>query len=283
MGFVVRPDFLELPPRSPKPRSRGLTCAVDGGLPLVEVAAFLDAGAPHLDVWKMGWGTAYLDPRLAEKLELLGHERIVACPGGTLLELAVRQGRAEECLEWAGRAGFGAVEVSEGLGPLSRPTKGQLIRRAATEFTVFAEVGAKDPAVRVDPAAWARAASADLDAGATWVIAEGRESGTVGVYAADGTVRPAVVDALLAAVGVDRVIFEAPRKDQQAWFIRNLGPEVNLANIAPGQALGLEALRLGLRADTAAPAGDGRCASRSAGPLRPRALTVPEALGRWRT
>lgn len=270
MGIVPRPDFLELPPRSPKPRSRGLTCAVDGGLPLAEVAALLDAGAPHLDVWKLGWGTAYLDPRLAEKLEVLGHERIVACPGGTLLELAARQGQAEECLEWAGRAGFAAVEVSEGLGPLVGWTKPELIRRAATEFIVFAEVGAKDPAVRVDPPAWARAAAVDLEAGATWVIAEGRESGNVGVYAADGTVRPAVVDALVAAVGVDRVIFEAPRKDQQAWFIRNLGADVNLANVAPRAALGLEALRLGLRADTATTAG-------------PLALAGPEAVGRWRT
>jgi phosphosulfolactate synthase len=270
MGLVVRPDFLELPPRSQKPRSRGLTAAVDGGLPLADVAALLDAGAPHLDVWKLGWGTAYLDPRVTEKLELLGHERIVACPGGTLLELAVRQGRPEECLDWAGQVGFGAVEVSEGLGPLISWTKPELIRRAAAEFTVFAEVGAKDPAVRVDPDAWARAAVADLEAGATWVIAEGRESGTVGIYAADGTVRPAVVEALVGAVGVDRVIFEAPRKDQQAWFIRNLGPDVNLANVPPRDALGLEALRLGLRADTAAPLG-------------PMVLAAPEAVGRWRT
>jgi phosphosulfolactate synthase len=272
MGSVKRPDFLELPARSEKPRLRGLSCAVDGGLPLAEVAALLDAGSAHLDVWKMGWGTAYLDSRLAEKLELLRHEDIVACPGGTLLELAVRQGRTEECLDWLGRTGFGAVEVSEGLGPLLGPTKAALIRRAARDFTVFSEVGAKDPAVPVEPDAWARAARADVEAGATWVIAEGRESGTVGIYGPDGTVRDSVVDALVAAVGVERIVFEAPRKDQQAWFIRNLGPDVNLANVAPRDALGLEALRLGLRADTAAPTGHGRMA-----------LVPPEACGRWRT
>lgn len=276
MGIVERGDFLDLPDRSPKggdgSRRRGLTCAVDGGLPLAEVAALLDAGGPHLDVWKLGWGTAYLDRRLPEKLELLRHEAVTACPGGTLLEIATRQGRAEDCLDWMGRTGFRAVEVSEGLGPVGFPDKAGLIRRAAIDFTVFAEVGAKDPSVRVEPKAWARAAQCDLEAGATWVIAEGRESGTVGIYGPDGTVRAAVVEALVTAVGVERVIFEAPRKDQQAWFIRSLGPDVNLANVAPREALGLEALRLGLRADTAAPAGCGRMA-----------LTAPEACGRWRT
>ena len=269
MGTVPRPDFLELPPRSHKPRSRGLTCAVDGGLPLAEVAALLDAAGPHLDVWKLGWGTAYLDPRVGEKLELMAHEGILACPGGTLLELAARQGRVEECLEWAASAGFRAVEVSEGLGPLGRPAKAALLRRAALDFTVFAEVGAKDPAVPVDAGTWARAACADLDAGASWVVAEGRESGTVGVYGPDGSVRAGVVEALVTAVGIDHIIFEAPRKDQQAWFIRTLGPDVNLANVAPREALGLEALRLGLRADTAAPA-------------RQMALVAPEARVRWR-
>jgi phosphosulfolactate synthase len=279
MGIVERPDFLDLPERRDKPlgvgarkqpRRQGLTCAVDGGLPLAEVAALLDAGGPYLDVWKLGWGTAYIDPRLDEKLELLRHEAITACPGGTLLEIAARQGRAEECLAWMGRVGFRAVEVSEGMGPLVGPSKAELIRRAAVDFTVFAEVGAKDPSVRVEARAWARAALADLEAGASWVIAEGRESGTVGIYGPDGTVRAAVVEALVAAAGLDRIIFEAPRKDQQAWFIRTLGPDVNLANIAPREALGLEALRLGLRADTAAPAGR-------------MALTAPEACGRWRT
>ncbi len=275
MRVVPRPDFLDLPGRTRKPRRKGVTCAVDGGLTLAEVAALLDAGGPHLDVWKLGWGTAYIDPRLHEKLELLRHDDVVACPGGTLLEIAARQGRTDACLDWAAQAGFPAIEVSEGLGLLAGAPKGDVIRRAARNFIVFAEVGAKDPAVRVEPRAWAQAAQADVDAGASWVIAEGRESGTVGIYGPDGTVRAAVVDALVTAVGVERIVFEAPWKDQQAWFIRNLGPDANLANIAPRDALGLEALRLGLRADTAdmaAAAGCGRMA-----------LTAPEACGRWRT
>lgn len=130
--------------------------------------------------------------------------------------------------------------------------KRRLIESAADRFTVLAEVGSKDPAAVVSPEDWAKEAAADLDAGARWVIAEARESGTVGLYRADGSVRDDVVDALLQAVGPDPLIFEAPRKTQQAWFIRRFGPDVNLANVPSGGVLGLEALRVGLRADTIA-------------------------------
>ncbi|GAC1360384.1 MAG: phosphosulfolactate synthase [Acidimicrobiales bacterium] len=249
-----KPDFLDLPTRQAKPRERGLTCVIDGGLPSGEVTDLLEGAAAYVDVWKFGWGSAYLDPRLGDKLALLAREGIRACPGGTLLEVAARQGRAEACLDWLAEAGFGAVEVSDGLGSLSVAAKAGLIRRAAQDFTVFAEVGAKDPGVRVDARTWADAARADLDAGATWVIAEGRESGTVGIFGPDGLVRENVVDALVEAAGPDHLIFEAPRREQQAWFIRTLGPDVNLANISPRELLGLEALRLGLRADTVAAA-----------------------------
>ncbi|GAC1308458.1 MAG: phosphosulfolactate synthase [Acidimicrobiales bacterium] len=249
-----KPDFLDLPTRQAKPRVRGITCAIDGGLPSGDLADLLDGAAAYVDVWKFGWGSAYFDPRLGDKLAILAREGIRACPGGTLLEIAVRQGRAEACLDWLGDAGFGSVEVSDGLDSLSVAAKARLIRRAARDFTVFAEVGAKDPGVRVDARTWADAALADLDAGATWVIAEGRESGTVGIFGPDGLVRENVVDALVEAAGPDHLVFEAPRRDQQAWFIRTLGPDVNLANVAPRELLGIEALRLGLRADTVAAA-----------------------------
>ena len=167
-----------------------------------------------------------------------------------LLEVAALQGRAEECLEWLGSSGFRQVEVSDGLGLLGQEAKAALIRRAATSFTVVAEVGMKEPTSVLSPATWVELARADLYAGAATVIAEGRESGTVGLYAPDASVRTDVVDALVDHVGAERLLFEAPRKDQQAWLIRHIGPEVNLANVAPREALGLEALRLGLRADT---------------------------------
>jgi phosphosulfolactate synthase len=242
--------FLRLPDRSRKPRRHGLSCVIDGGLPLPDVRAILDSGSSFIDVWKFGWGSAFLDPRLDAKLRLLRRHDVIACPGGTLLELAALQGRVQEYLEWAATCAFRQVEVSDGLGLLGQDAKAALIRRAAASFIVVSEVGMKDPTSVLTPATWVELARADLDAGATAVLTEGRESGTVGIYAPDGSVRRDVVDALLDHVGAEHLVFEAPQRHQQAWLIRRIGPEVNLANVAPREALGLEALRLGLRADT---------------------------------
>jgi phosphosulfolactate synthase len=227
-----------------------LSCVIDAGLPMPDVRAILGAAARHIDVWKFGWGSAYLDTALDAKLRLLRRHDVTACPGGTLLEVAALQGRAEACLEWAADCGFTQVEVSDGLGLLGEDAKAALIRRATATFTVVSEVGMKDPTSVLTPATWVELARADLDAGARAVLTEGRESGTVGLYAGDGSVRGEVVDALLDGVGADRLIFEAPHRHQQAWLIRRVGPDVNLANVAPREAVGLEALRLGLRADT---------------------------------
>jgi phosphosulfolactate synthase len=245
------PSFLDLPERTGKPRRHGLTVVIDGGLPAADLAALLPSIGAHVDVWKLGWGTAYLDPAIPEKLDLLAAHGILGCTGGTLLEIAARAGRDAECLEWAAETGFPCVEVSDGLREMAPGAKAELIRRASLDFTVLSEVGAKDAVVRADPDEWSAEVAGDLAAGATWVVAEGRESGTVGLYDPDGTPRPAIVAAITAAAGTNAVIFEAPRKDQQAWFITRFGTNVNLANVAPREVLGLEALRLGLRADTA--------------------------------
>ena len=243
-------DFLDLPARAAKPRRTGITHVLDAGLPLREAADLLDMCGPYVDVWKLGWGVAYLDPSLDAKLELLAEHRVLASPGGTLLEVAWAQGRAAEFLDWARACGFPCVEVSAGTVPMNSAAKQQLIAEAAEQFIVLAEVGAKDPAVRLSPAEWAAAVAGDLAAGATWILAEGRASGTVGIYSGSGAVRKDVVAAMAAAAGPDCLVFEAPREDQQAWFIRQFGPDVNLANIRPAGALSLETLRLSLRADT---------------------------------
>jgi phosphosulfolactate synthase len=214
------------------------------------VRAVLESAGRFVDVWKLGWGSAYLDDALDAKLALLREHGAATCPGGTLLEVAALQGRSRACLEWAAEHGFTHVEVSDGLGRLGEDEKAALIRDAARSFTVIAEVGLKDPTAVLSPATWVALARADLDAGAAMVIAEGRESGTVGLYGRDGTIRAEVMDALVDEIGADRVLFEAPRKDQQAWLIRHVGPNVNLANIAARDVLGVEALRVGLRADT---------------------------------
>ena len=244
------PDFLDLPARTTKPRRTGITHVLDAGLPVGEAAGLLEAGGKYVDVWKFGWGVAYLDPGLEAKLELLAAHGVLASPGGTLLEIAWAQGRAARFLAWARAAGFPCVEVSAGTVAMAAGEKAALIAEAAEHFIVLAEVGAKDPEVRMTPGEWAAAAASDLAAGATWILAEGRASGTVGIYSGSGAVRQDVIAAMVDAAGTDGVVFEAPREDQQAWFVRRFGPDVNLANIRPAGALSLETLRLSLRADT---------------------------------
>ena len=251
---MERPGFLDLEPRPAKPRRSGVTAVIDGGLLVDEIAGLLTAHADFIDVWKLGWGSAYLDTNLSAKLELLRQHGVAACTGGTLLEIAALQGRAESCIEWAAACGFPFVEVSDGLELLGPVRKAELIALARGSVGVIAEIGAKDPKRTLSPESWVDLARADLDAGAEWVIAEGRESGSVGIYARDGTVRADVIDALLEHVAADRLLFEAPRKDQQAWFINHVGAHVNLSNVTPREAVGVEALRLGLRADTTASA-----------------------------
>ena len=247
---MTAPRFLDLPTRPAKPRRTGVTFVIDGGLAVDEVGALLTVNAGSVDVWKLGWGSAYLDHHLGEKLSVLKANDVRSCPGGTLLEVATLQGVTDECLDWVQEAGFDCIEVSDGLDRLERETKAGLIRRAASRLTVIAEVGAKDPHAMMVPQRWVDLALADLDAGASWLITEGRESGTVGIYRPDGSVREDVVDALLDQIGPGRIVFEAPRREQQAWFIRHCGTEVNLANVAPREVSGLEALRVGLRSDT---------------------------------
>ncbi|MGH2677778.1 MAG: phosphosulfolactate synthase [Actinomycetota bacterium] len=244
------PELLDLPPRGAKPRAAGLTHVLDKGLPFSDLPGYLRSAAPHIDVWKLGWGTAYLEPDPKGKVSLLSRHDIRACVGGTLLEAAWAQGKAKDLLGWAEDHGFPCVEVSNGAVDMPLADKRVLIAEAADRFTVLSEVGSKDPAVTVSPREWADEMSGDLEAGASWVLTEGRESGTVGLYEPDGAVREAVVDAVVEAAGLVRLIFEAPRKDQQAWFINRFGSDVNLGNVALAEVMGLEALRLGLRADT---------------------------------
>ncbi|MEJ3655262.1 phosphosulfolactate synthase [Actinomycetes bacterium KLBMP 9759] len=248
----MKPAFLDLPDREAKPRRTGLTHVIDPGAGRFATADVLDSLAAQIDIWKIGWGTAYVDPTLVSKLQLLDANDIASCLGGTLLEIAWTQGRAEQCLDWARTVGFSHVEVSRGTVAMGLREKRELIRRASADFTVLAEVGTKAPGEQLAARHWPGECRADLEAGASLVVTEGRQSGTVGTFDASGRVRPDVVEAVVAAVGVERVVFEAPQAAQQAWFIRRFGPSVNLGNVALGDVLPVETLRLGLRSDTAA-------------------------------
>lgn len=245
------PTFLDLPERDAKPRGRGLTHVLDKGLDLHDAVGLVDHVAHLVDIVKVGWGVSYVDPGFAERARVYRDADITVSLGGTLLEIAEAQGRVGELAAWAGDVGVTAVEVSNGLCGLDRHRKSELIEELARRFVVVSEVGAKDASTPVVAEQWLRDMRADLAAGATWVVTEGRESGTVGIFQDSGGVRRDLVDVLVGGVPQDRIIFEAPRKTQQTWFIRYLGPQVNLGNIAPDDVIPLETLRLGLRADTA--------------------------------
>jgi len=239
-----------LPPRPAKPRGFGITHVLDKGMSAVMAEGLLRSAGDVIDIWKFGWGTAYLDPELDLKITLLRRHEVQPCLGGTLLEVSWLQGRAKDCLSWAAEAGFGMVEISRGVAPMTLEDKAELIAYASEEFVAVSEVGSKDPACSVVAAEWRDEVARDLDAGSWKVVAEGRESGTVGLYDPCGAVRVDVADAIASVDGAKRILFEAPKKDQQSWLIRHFGVEVNLANVAYEDVLGVEALRLGLRADT---------------------------------
>jgi phosphosulfolactate synthase len=245
------PTFLKLPARAAKPRSRGITHVLDSGLTPDGTRAFLGQTAHLVDIVKVGWGIGYIDPTLSGRVAICAEHGCPVSLGGTLLEIAAHQDHVAELRDWALAAGITHIEVSDGLRALPPGRKLALITELAVDFVVLAETGAKEGNYPPTPAEWADEMARDLDAGAAWVIAEGRESGTVGLYHPDQGVREDLVAAILARTPQDKIIFEAPRKGQQAWFVRQLGADVNLGNVPPASVLALETLRLGLRADTA--------------------------------
>jgi phosphosulfolactate synthase len=245
------PDFLDLPARQEKPRRRGITHVLDKGIATPGLEAIMAETGELVDVLKVGWGIGYADPMMKQRVALCNAAGVLVCLGGTLLEVCAAQGRVGELRRWAAGIGVDAIEVSNGLQAMEPARKTALVRSLSAEFTVLAETGAKEGHVPVVTEQWIAEMQADLAAGASWVIAEGRESGTVGLYEEDGSARGELITAIAREVPVDRVIFEAPRKAQQAWFVRRFGPDVNLGNVPITEILPLETLRLGLRADTA--------------------------------
>lgn len=244
------PDFLVLNERSVKPRVRGLTHVLDKGLSVRGLESLVETAGAHIDFLKLGWGTAYVSRGVKAKVAICKDAGIRLCLGGTLLEITVQQGRLAEYVRWLEQLEIEHIEISNGATAMTAAEKVKLIRSLSPRLCVISEVGSKHPEDEVIPAQWAAEITADLEAGASYVIAEGRESGTVGLYGAQGQVRGELVEAIVSEVPADKVIFEAPRKDQQAWLIRRLGSGANLGNIAPDEVIALETLRLGLRADT---------------------------------
>ncbi len=245
------PDFLDLPKRSAKPRERGITHVIDSGLSVAGVEQLIEVAGAAVDFVKLGWGTALVTANLEPKLACYRAHGIPVMLGGTLTEVAIAQDRVEPLIAWLHELGLEHVEISDGVIELPHERKLALIERLAGEFTVLSEVGSKDETAIMAPYIWVAQIESELAAGAWKVITEARESGTAGIFRADGEPRTGLIDEVVHAIPSERLLFEAPRKAQQVWFLRHFGIDVNLGNIAPHDVLSLETLRLGLRADTA--------------------------------
>lgn len=246
---------VEYPALPAKPRATAVTSVLDGGLGPSEARDRIAIAGEWIDVVKLGWGTARLTPAAAlrEKIRIYRSAAINVCSGGTFLEIAFAQNRVREFLEGARELGLAMVEVSNGVHPMSEEEKLALIAEVRSAgFTVWSEVGKKDPDedARIGIDERCAAIARELDAGADKVILEARESGTVGIYDRSGAPAAEMIQRIVERVGAQRLVFEAPRKEQQLWMVRALGPEVNLGNVAPGEALALATLRTGLRGDT---------------------------------
>jgi len=226
----------------------GLTHVIDKGLGPRAWEDILETCGDYITMVKLGWGTAYVTPNLERKLEVLKGKPVVI--GGTFFEAVISQGKVDEYKRWLTELGLAHVEISDGVIDLPRERKLELIADFARDFTVLSEVGSKDAEVNIAPYLWVEWIKEELEAGAWKVIAEGREGGTAGIYRPTGEMRTGLVDEIVHEIPVDDLIFEAPTKGSQAWFVREFGPSVNLGNIPPEEVIPLETLRLGLRADT---------------------------------
>jgi phosphosulfolactate synthase len=232
------------------PAHNGLTHVLDKGLGPRAWEDVLDTSGAFIDIVKLGWGTAYVTQNLQRKLEVLRAAGKPVVIGGTFLEAVIAQDKVDEYKSWVSDLGLQHVEVSDGVIDLPRDRKLELIAELARDFTVLSEVGSKDSEVNIAPYLWVEWIKEELSAGAWKVITEGREGGTAGIYRPTGEMRTGLVDEIVHEVPVDDLVFEAPTKASQAWFVKQFGPSVNLGNIPPDEVIALETLRLGLRGDT---------------------------------
>jgi len=244
---------LTLPDRAAKPRTNGLTMVIDGGIPLGMFTDLIEFGAEYIDFVKFGWGTSVVTGCLEEKIGVLDSLGIEYYFGGTLFEKFVLQGRFEEYRRFCEEHSCRHIEVSNGTIEMPNAEKAGYIRKLAGDFTIVSEVGFKDPgrSEMLPPSEWVASIKEDIEAGASLVTLEARESGSSGICRPDGELRYGLIeDVLSAGISIDRLLFEAPTTVLQTHMITRIGPNVNLGNVPAQGVIGLETLRLGLRADT---------------------------------
>jgi phosphosulfolactate synthase len=246
MNFFLK----NIPERTQKPRSSGLTMVMDKGLGLNQVENFIQANGALTDIVKLGFGSAYVTPELDKKLKLYADAGIPVYFGGTLFEAFVIRNQFEDYLKLIDKYQLKYAEVSDGSIVLGHEKKCEYIKVLSKKVTVLSEVGSKEEGIIIHPTKWIDMMQKELDAGAWKVIAEARESGNVGIYRPNGKAHVVLVNKILSKIPRENILWEAPQKPQQAWFIQLIGSNVNLGNIAPNDVIPLETLRLGLRSDT---------------------------------
>jgi phosphosulfolactate synthase len=239
-----------IPGRPAKPRNSGLTMVMDKGLSIREAEDFMSVGSEYTDFVKLGFGTSLITPGFENKIKIYRKAGCIPYFGGTLFEAFVIRNMFKEYIAFLDEHEVDMVEVSDGSYDLEHKKKLEYIRILAKRGTVISEVGSKKKDVIYTPEEWVSMMKSELHAGSSKVIAEARESGTIGIYNDDGSVNTPLIKEISEHVRLENVIWEAPLKSQQAWFIKHFGNNVNLGNIAPGEIIPLETLRLGLRGDT---------------------------------
>jgi phosphosulfolactate synthase len=239
-----------MPERPFKPRNSGITMVMDKGLSIREAEDFMSVGSEYTDYVKLGFGTSLITPGFEKKISIYKQAGTIPYFGGTLFEAFIIRNMFREYVEFLDKYEIDLVEVSDGSYDIDHNEKLDYIRRLAERGTVISEVGSKKKDVVYTPDEWVALMKSELDAGSVKVIAEARESGTTGIYNEDGSINNMIISAISEHVKLENVLWEAPLKSQQAWFIKNFGANVNLGNIAPNEIIPLESLRLGLRGDT---------------------------------
>ena len=243
-------NLSQIPERNKKPRDHGITMVMDKGLSVEEAKNFMSASHPHVDIVKLGFGTSFVTPNLKEKLEVYRSYDIPVYFGGTLFEAFLIRNQFQDYIDVCKEFGISMMEVSDGSINIPHAEKCGYIEKLTKYGTVLSEVGSKDAAHIMPPYKWIELMKAELLVGATYVIAEAREAGNVGIYRGTGEVREGLVQEILTQIPEEKIIWEAPQKAQQLYFLELIGCNVNLGNIAPSEMIPLEAMRIGLRGDT---------------------------------
>jgi phosphosulfolactate synthase len=243
-------NLTQMPDRTAQPRTNGITMVMDKGLSVQEAKNFMSVASPHVDIVKLGFGTAFVTPNLKDKLAIYREYNIPVYFGGTLFEAFIIRNKFDDYVSMCQEFGVTTVEVSDGSIIIPHAEKCGYIEKLTKNFTVLSEVGSKDAAHIIPPYKWIELMSAELSAGATYVIAEAREAGNVGIYRGSGEVREGLVQEILTQIPAEKILWEAPQKAQQLYFLELIGCNVNLGNIAPSEMIALEAMRIGLRGDS---------------------------------